>query len=387
MAKRKVSIEEEARTALQEEKEIQTETANIIITEDEVVYASPEEPADNPFAVYQQQIEAAGMTFEDEQEPQVEPQKQEKSLTFPKLEDLDISSLPEADSPEGNINAQEMVQSMSAEDFFQDNMGEEEIADWYMYLAEEGVHPFIQTPDGDEIEVVQSAEQPQHKEPEESPLQPEEKLSREDKKTPVSIYLNGKEITKAEFVAEIHKHKEMYLAVLREQYPKVKTMIEKDTARQDIIMKRFEMYGKSKTEPQSKEDRTVVKALKKEQAKGRELQTPAQAAGKRLTDIEMKIKRGEEKVKQKDEVLYAKNKLLLPAQNGMSIEVNFTGSSGEIEHNAKLSKGKDGKMYFQLDGKRTNEEELKKVVEIYPGQLKAAVDFKAKMMDRDERSR
>ncbi len=418
MAK-KSTIEQEAYEAIRENHEIETETATIIETDNETIYQSPqEEPSEGPFANLIGLMEESGMVPEDDvhaiselpEQSEHIPEEQEQSLvsySFPTPEQLDLSHLPEADSPEGNEpvkvkSDEEQIEDISAEELFPDDMSVDEIVAACYYMAESDIPIFIKTPEGDEIEVIQETEKDIADREENRNVSPEQENDKkeqskdqepekEDRKR-VSIYLNGRPVTEEQFKSHINEHKALYVAALRERYPAVKKAIAKDLKRQTQLKKGFaagltpdgktieQAIGRLKRAEATEKDISVIAALKERHDQGRELETPAEAA-KKMTDIEAKLMKAREEVKV-DELTHNKERLFGSRDGAVSVEVNFTSYDGTVEHNARISRNRDGEVSMRLDGHKTSEEKLREVVDKYPGMLKAAVDFKLKMEDR-----
>lgn len=418
---RKSTIEQEAYEAIRENHEIATETATIIETDNETIYQSPqEEPAESPFANILGMMEESGMIPEDDIPAVTEEEEreafvqdvQEQSLvsySFPTPEQLDLSRLPEADSPEGNEPKKENVteielEELSAEELFPDDMSVDEIAAACYYMAESDIPIFIKTPEGDEIEVIQETEkditereenQKASEEPENSKKEQskDQEPVKEDKKR-VNIYLNGRPVTEEQFKAHISEHKALYVAALRDRYPAVKKAIAKDVKRQEQLKKGFaaglttdgktieQSLGRIRRAKATEKDLSVIAVLKDEHQQGQTLETPAEAA-KKMTDVEAKLMKAKEEVKV-DELTHNKERLLSSREGAISVEVNFIGYNGTVEHNARIARNRDGEVSMRLDGRKTSEGKLREIVDKYPGMLKAAVDFKLQLEEKDK---
>ena len=430
----------------------------------ELVEEEPEpeqEPEVDAFASLLDDMEAAGMEVVKEPEQRTDP-----AVSFPEPEQLDLSNLPEEETPDevAEKDAEEVemrrkrFEELTAEEAFPDTMSAEDIARWFEYIAEQGEHVFLQTERGDEVELVseqfleeerkeeqrkkerREEEELDEDEPEEEAdektaeetepgyVSPEEgerlyqeveeqekaekgqahneaspkKEEKAEKEPGIRIYLNGVQVDEKVFFEHVEKNRALYLACLREQFPKIKKMIDKDVKRQETLKKGFvagltpfgkdidKTLGKLGKEESSEKDLSVIALLQQDYIQGKDLVTPAEAA-LHETDLMTQLKAAQEQIQREneqraakiDEVEYAMTKLFDEREGMVSAEVNFT-ASGEVEHNARLSRSKDGRIFLQLDGRATTEHELKKITKQYPGQLKAVVDYKVKQKTKGQ---
>lgn len=465
MAK-KMTMEQEARIALQEEKEIKENALdNRMEVDGEVIYSTDKDKGFNAFADILPQMNAAGLGPAEEdpeleaemapsheepeevpfgeetvqpvmQEEEVAPQEEsapqeevseeipekaerqtekqaeqtaapEQEVTFTPKEELDLSQLPDEEEPEVEeeqenpfLKRMKLEENMTAEEFFPDDMSEEDILNCYKYLAEHGAPQFVRTDDGEEMEVVEETEEERHiRETERLLLEEEiEKHEKEAEKAQVSIYLNGKPATEEQFKDHVSKNRELYLGVLRSQFPAIKKMIEQDLKRQETIKRGFvaaltphgktvhQALGKMENETATEKDAAVVAALQRQVEHGQDLQTPAEAA---LHDADRNASLKEEYFKTTDELLNCEQRLFGKGSGPVSLEASLQNQYGEVEHQVRLARSKDGRIFLQLDGRSSTEFEIRKVLSEYPGQLRSATDYKMKLLarnsDRDER--